>query len=272
MENKILYLVSTPIGNLEEISSRAISTLSNVDFIACENPNNSIVLLNHLGIKKNLLQVNAIHELEMSTNIINKILEGNSIAFISDAGYPCISDPGKTLVKLAIENDVKIEVINGSSALLTALIASGLDASTFTFYGFLSSKEGTKENQIEEIKNNKETLIFYESSHRIQDTISSLYKILGDRPACIARELTKIHEEYIRGTLKSLQNLTENQKKGEFVIIVQGNRNEIKVSLEDVLVEMDYLVKNGLKTKIAASILAEKYKISKNALYNSYHK
>lgn len=268
----ILYLVSTPIGNLDEISKRQVDTLKLVDVVACENPNNSLKLLSKLDIKKKLIQINAIHEIEMSSNAIKILKSGQSVAFLSDAGYPCVSDPGSVLVSLAIENDIKIVVINGSSAMLTALIASGLDTSKFSFLGFLSSKKGTRKNSLLKYKDCEETLIIYESSHRIADTLKILLEVFGNRKVCIARELTKLHEEYIRGTLETVQNLSESQLKGEFVIILDGQKDTKNIDEKTLLDEVFILTQSGTKTKAAVSLVADKYNYSKNKLYNLYIK
>ena len=271
-EKGILYLVSTPIGNLSEVSKRQIDVLNLVDYIACENPNNSKIFLNSINVNKKLIQINAIHEDEMSNRAISLILNGQNVAFISDAGYPCISDPGSILVQKAIENDIKIEVINGSSAFLTALCASGIDSTKFTFVGFLSSKSGTLINQLKNYENRCETLIFYESSHRIQEFIKALYEVFGNRKICIARELTKIHEEYLRGNIDQFLNLTENQKRGEFVIVVEGKKSDDNGDISHLLKDVDELISLGLKTKDACEYVAKKEKVSKKTLYDSYHK
>lgn len=267
----ILYLVATPIGNLEEISPRTIFTLESVDIIMCENPNNSIKFLHKININKKLIQINSFIERDESNKIIELIKIGKNMAYISDAGYPCISDPGSILVSKCIENDIKITVISGPCAFLSALIASGLDTTHFYFYGFLSSKPGTRKNEMTLLKDRKETLIFYESSHRIEETISIIYEVFGNRKICIARELTKLHEEYIRGNVKDLLNLDPNQKKGEFVIILEGETNTI-LDESILLNEVNSLVNEGLKTKKACELVSNKYNYSKTELYNKYHK
>lgn len=266
-----LYLIATPIGNLKDISFRAIEVLKSVDIIACENPNNSRVLLNNYEINKQTIQMNAIHEEQSSLYIIDLIKQGRSVAFISDAGYPCISDPGNMLVRKAIENNIQYTVIGGSSAFLNALAGSYLDVTKFKFYGFLSSKPGTKENELSALKDNEETLIFYESSHRIQDTLKVMYKVFGNRRCTIARELTKVYEEYLNTTLEMVQELTVNQQKGEFVVLVEGN----KLKTDDVsllLLEVEKLVALGLKPKAACEYISNKHDVSKNVLYNTYIK
>lgn len=269
--NGILYLVATPIGNLTEINQRCISVLESVDIIACENPRSSVILLNHLNIKKKMIQINAVNEDKMSASIIDEIRNGSNVAFISDAGYPCISDPGHVLVSLAISKDIEMHVINGSSAFLTALVASGLDTSRFFFYGFLSSKSGSKKNELNSLKTLQNTLIFYESSHRIQDTLKIMYEVFGDRKTCVARELTKVYEEYIRGPLSTLQELTPNQQKGEFVIIVEGASNVCHLSSEELVNLIEQKLNVGFKTKEACEIISKETNVPKNFLYNLYH-
>ena len=272
MDKGKLFLVATPIGNLDEISKRQLDVFNSVDFIACENPNNSIVLLKSININKKLLQINAIHEEEMSQKVINFLLEGKNIAYISDAGYPCISDPGYVLVNLAIANDIKIEVINGSSAMLSGLIASGIDTSKFLFYGFLSSKPGTRKNELLALSTIKETLVLYESSHRIEETINDLKSIFNGRKICLARELTKLHEEYIRCVLSPEFTLSEDQKKGEFVIIIEGKKTSESSIDEKIIEKISLLVEGGLSTKSAIEYISKTENINKNSIYNFYHK
>jgi 16S rRNA (cytidine1402-2'-O)-methyltransferase len=266
-----LYLVVTPIGNLNDISYRAVETLNKVDFIACENPNNSLKLLQNFNISKKLIQVNAVHENEMSLNVINLLKEDKDVAFISDAGFPCISDPGSTLVKLCVENDIEVTTIGGNSAFLNALLGSDIDTTRFTFLGFLSSKPGTLKNELENYKNRCETLIFYESSHRIVDTLNIMYEVFGERKVCVAKELTKMFETYIRFNLHKNIQLTSEQQKGEFVIVVEGSK-ENSVSIEVLLEKVNELIKLGLSTKSACEFIAKENNISKNALYKLIHK
>ena len=261
-----LYLVVTPIGNLNDISYRAVETLQKVDFIACENPNNSLKLLQNFNISKKLIQVNAVHENEMSSNVIKLLKDEKDVAFISDAGFPCISDPGATLVKLCIENDIEVTTIGGNSALLNGLCGSGIDTTRFTFLGFLSSKPGTLKNELKNFKNRCETLIFYESSHRIVDTLNIMYEVFGERKVCIAKELTKLHESFIRMTLHEKITLTSEQQKGEFVIILEGNKNN-EISYEELIDKVNELISLGLSTKSACEFIAKENNISKNILY-----
>ena len=264
--NPILYLVSTPIGNLGEVSKRTIEVLNSVSFVAAEDTRNSLNLLNNLGIKKKMISLHEHNEREASANVIKLIQEGNSIAYMSDAGYPGISDPGAILVQEAIKNDIPISVINGSSAFLTALIPSGLATNHFYFHGFLSSKDSDAKKELSELTNKRETLIFYESPHRIIRTLTMLYDVLGDRKACLARELTKLNEEYIRGSLSELKAIDESTLKGEMVIIIEGNSSTSEVDDKQVLDRYEFLIKKGLTNTQAKEIVCEEFKIKSNYL------
>ena len=266
-----LYLVITPIGNLGDIAYRSIEVLNDVDIIACEDTRNSKKLLDKYEIKKKLISYHNFNEESSSEEILSFLMEGKDVALISDAGYPLISDPGYSLVIKAIDNDIDISVIGGNNAGLNALIGSGLDTTHYLFYGFLSNKISSARKQLQDLKDQPYTLIFYEAPHRIERTIKLCIEELGNRKACIAREISKIHEEYIRADLKDiLDNLTI---KGEMVLVIEGKKEEdIEIDFNDLFQEIDNLKSQGLKTKEAVSIIAERYKISKNKLYSSYNK
>ena len=265
-ENKpMLYLISTPIGNLGEISKRTVEVLNSVDLVGAEDTRNSMNLLNNIGIKKPMFSLHEHNEREASENIINKVIkEGKSIAYMSDAGYPGISDPGVILVQVAIENDVPVSVVSGSSAFLTALVASGLPTNHFYFYGFLPSKDSDAKKELANLVDKKETLIFYESPHRIIRTLEMLFEAFGDRKACLARELTKLNEEYIRGTLEELKNIEESTLKGEMVIIVEGNTLESEIDAETLVNRYDELIKRGLTSIQAREIIVDEFKVKPN--------
>ena len=219
----LLYLIATPIGNLGEFSPRALEVINEMDFIACEDTRNTKDLLQKFNINKRLVSLREHNEVEMSNFVINEIKNGNKVAYVSDAGYPAISDPGNILVKLANQNDIAISVVSGSSAFINALVSSNLNTDHFYFYGFLPAKEGDAKKELENIKLIKDTVIFYESPHRIESTLNLLYQELGDRKAVLHRELTKINEEKIYGTLSELVTLDFSLIKGELVIVVEGN-------------------------------------------------
>ena len=263
----ILYLISTPIGNLSEMNSRALNIIEQMDIIAAEDTRNSGLLLNHFGYKKEMFSLREHNEVEASIKLVNLLKEGKKVAYMSDAGYPGISDPGYILTKTAIENDIAVSVINGSCAFISALVASGLPTDHFYFHGFLPPKENEAKTILENLKNRKETLIFYEAPHRINKTIQWLYEILGDRPITIARELTKINEEYIRGTLKEFLGFDYTTLKGEMVIVVSGNNQEDKIDENTIKTRLKYFINKGLSKKDAIEIVSDEFKINKNIIY-----
>ena len=268
-----LYLIATPIGNLGEFTPRAIEILKEADYVGCEDTRNSKILFDHFGISTTLISCHEHNENEASEQLISYLLNGKNVCYVSDAGYPGISDPGSRLVKKALDNDINVSVINGSSAFLTALVASGLETDHFYFHGFLASKESQRENELKEMINRKETLIFYESPHRIMKTLVSMQKIFGNRKICLCRELTKKFEEYIRGTLDELVAIDENTLKGEMVIIVEGNKDETSsfVSDEDIMAYVNSLTEVGLSTKDAIKNASSTLKVNKNYIYKLFH-
>ena len=265
-EQKVLYLIATPIGNLGEFSSRAIETIKEMDLIAAEDTRNTIDLLNKFDIKKQTISLREHNEVEASNYVIRLIKEGKKVAYMSDAGYPGISDPGYLLTKLCIENDIAVSVINGSSAFINALVSSSIDTSHFYFHGFLSPKENEAKNELISLKDKKETLVFYESPHRIIDTLKVIYEVLGDRYASLQRELTKLNEEKIYGSLSELVSLDQSSLKGEMVIVVSGNKNLEEYSDEEVINKINYFMNKGMNKKDAIETVSEIYKIRKNRI------
>ena len=272
-DRPLLYLVATPIGNLQEVSPRTIEILSSVDLIACEDTRVTGKLLNLLGLKKDLISLREHNEVSVSNDLIEKIKKGTKVAYVSDAGYPCISDPGSKLVKICLQNDINIAPISGPNAALNALVASGLCEDHFYFHGFLNAKETVRLEELRELSFRKETLIFYEAPHRIKKTLESLYEILGDRKACIARELTKKHEEFIRLNLKNMCELDPETLKGEMVIVVEGCTGEVKpvISNTDIVNMVKSMVDSGMSTKDAIKKVSEMTKVNKNTIYKVYH-
>lgn len=269
----ILYVVASPIGNLNEVSPRVLETLNACDIIACEDTRISAKLLTHFNINKELLSCREHNEKEMSEKLIELIKEGKKIAYLSDAGYPCISDPGNRLIVDALNNDIKISVISGPNAAINALVGSGLSTEKFYFHGFLISKHNARLEELRSLFVRKETLIFYEAPHRISDTLNDLYNVFGSRKACIARELTKKHEEYIRGNLEELRILDPTTLKGEMVIVVEGNNDEqpINVNDEDIRKMVRNLTDIGVSAKDAIRQVSELLNIKKNYIYKIYH-
>jgi len=271
--NNLLYLVATPIGNLDEMTPRALKILAEVDLIACEDTRNTAKLLGFFNISKPLISLREHNESEQSEKIVEDIKNGKKIAYVSDAGYPCISDPGARLVKKCIENKINVSTISGPNAALNALVASGLSCDHFYFHGFLDARTNTRLEELRNLATRKETLIFYESPHRIQKTLNDMFAILGNRSACICRELTKKHEEYIRDTLEHLIQIDPESLKGEMVIIVEGTLGEIKPNInnEEIVSMIKNLVESGMTTKDAIKRVSEITSINKNYIYKIYH-
>ena len=264
----LLYLVATPIGNLKEMSNRALEVLNMVDVVAAEDTRNTHLLLLQYGIKKELFSLREHNELEASKHVVELLKNGKKVAYVSDAGYPGISDPGYLLVKYALENDIAVSTISGSSAFINALVASGLPTDHFYFYGFLSKKGNEAKRALEEMSNRQETLIFYESPHHIEETIHLMAETLGDRRAVIARELTKLNEEYIRGTLNELTKLDFSTLKGEMVVIVEGNQSDsCELSDEEIIQRLKFLLDKGVSKKAAIEIATDELKVGKNRVY-----
>ena len=264
-DNKpLLYLVATPIGNLKEFSSRAIEIVSECDIVAAEDTRNAYDLLNRFGIKKELYSLREHNEKEASQHLIELINNGKKVVYMSDAGYPGISDPGNLLVKELIANDIAVSTISGSCAFINALVASGLSSKHFYFYGFVSAKDNEAKEEINNLKDYRDTLIFYEAPHRILRTLSLLKEGLGNREVCLARELTKLNEEYIRGTLEELSLIPEDTLKGEMVIIVDGNKEETMINNDEIVARVAYFTKLGLSQKDAINVVSEEFKINKN--------
>ncbi len=265
--SSICYFVATPIGNLNDISKRALDVLKNVDVIACEDTRTTSSLLNHFSINKQLISYHEHNEQLCSQKLISLLKENKSIAVVSDAGYPGISDPGSILVTHCIENDIPVSIIPGANAFLPALIGSGIDTTHFYFNGFLSSKPSLRRKELGRLTNFDCTLIFYESPHRIKETLLDMYEILSNRKTCIVREITKIHEEYIYGTLKELSNIDETTLKGEMVIIVEKNNQEQTIDDEQLLILLNNEMNNGNSLKDASKKISEETGIKKNYLY-----
>lgn len=263
-----LYLVATPVGNLEDITLRALRTLREVDVIAAEDTRHSLKLLNHFAITKPLISYWSEKEKLKAEEIMDRLKRGLSVALISDAGTPGISDPGAVLIKRAIEEKIDIIPIPGPSAHVAALCVSGLPTEEFTFLGFLPSGSGQRQKRLLELKHESRTIIFYEAPHRLLQTLSDIKEILGDRRATLSKEISKIHEEIIRGNLSEvLAALRTRMIAGEYVIIVEGFHKE-QAGLEEALSEVLVLIKKGLGRKEAVRTVAEIYSISKKELYD----
>lgn len=275
MEYGKLYLVPTPIGNLKDITLRALEVLENVDEIAAEDTRISLKLLNHFNIKKSLFSYHKHNEQGKSLDIINKLKSGLNIALITDAGTPGISDPGSVIVEKCIEEEIEFEVLPGATAITTALVYSGLDTTKFLFRGFLPRENKERNPIIEEIKNVRDTLIFYEAPHRLLSTLDYLKDNLGNRRIAICRELTKLHEEIYRGRIsEALDFFVDNRPRGEFVLVIEGKSDEdIKAEKEALWSDLtirEHLLKvieEGVDKKEAIKLVAKERGIAKKEVY-----
>ena len=275
MDKGILYIVPTPIGNLKDITLRALEVLNVVDLIAAEDTRQTLKLLNHFEIKKTLISYHKYNEKNKSEDIINLINEGKKIALVSDAGMPGISDPGSVIVKCCIEQGVKFEVLPGATAFTTALVYSGLDTTKFLFRGFLPRENKERKPIIQDIINCQETIILYEAPHRLLDTLSFLLSNLGDRKIAVCRELTKLYEEIYRGSISESVNYFQvNKPRGEFVLVIEGKRIEdieeekksiwIDLSIEEHILSY---INNGISKKEAIKMVAKDRNLPKNEIY-----
>lgn len=267
-----LYLVPTPIGNLQEMTPRALEVLKEADVIAAEDTRNSGKLLMAYGIKKPLISHHEHNQNTSIAQILEELENGKTVAVVSDAGYPLISDPGQSLVKAVIEKDIPVISVSGANAATNALVASGLSCRHYLFYGFLDAKSSKRKKELEELKSFPYTVIFYEAPHRIEAMLKDVVEVLGDRNICLARELTKVHEEYIRGTVSEVISVADTLK-GEMVVVVEGNTEpEKNYTLDDGIQKVDEYIKAGMKTKAAIAQAAKDFDLSKNELYEYYHK
>lgn len=272
-----LFLVPTPIGNLDDMTFRAVKTLREVDLIAAEDTRHTQLLLNHFEIKTKQISFHEHNTEERIPELIAKLKAGSKIAQCSDAGMPSISDPGKELVAAAVQAGIPVIPLPGANAGLTALIASGLVPQPFYFFGFLERKHQQQLTALQALVNRPETLIFYEAPHRLKKTLTTMAEIFGDdRPAVLARELTKRYEEFSRGSLGELRDwFSQHQARGEFVVLVAGNAHpqakeveETKLPLKE---QVDKEIINGLSTNAAIKLVAKRNKVKRQELYKQYH-
>jgi 16S rRNA (cytidine1402-2'-O)-methyltransferase len=275
MESGKLYLVPTPIGNLKDITLRALETLREVDIIAAEDTRQTLKLLNHFEIKKSLISYHKFNEQNKSDAIINLLIEGKDVAVVSDAGTPGISDPGSVIVERCIKENIHFEVLPGATAITTALVYSGLDTTKFLFRGFLPRENKERKNITKELLQSQETLIFYEAPHRLIDTLTFLLETFGNRRIAVCRELTKIYEEIYRGALKeAVEYFVENKPRGEFVLVLEGKKlEEIKEEQRDTWINLsieEHILKyinKGINKKEAIKLVAKEREIPKSEVY-----
>ncbi|HWR58946.1 MAG TPA: 16S rRNA (cytidine(1402)-2'-O)-methyltransferase [Thermodesulfovibrionales bacterium] len=262
-----LYIVSTPIGNLEDITLRAIRVLKEVDVIAAEDTRWSSKLLTHYGISKPLISYWGEKEKVKAEEVLGRLLEGQSVALVSDAGTPGISDPGSVLIEKAIAKDISVVSIPGPSALIAAISLSGLLVHEFTFVGFLPPKKAERRKTLKELSLEKRALVFYEAPHRILEAVEDMAEILGERKAAVVKEITKMHEETLRGCFAEIFRLLQDKTiAGEYVVVVE-EKKKVEVSFEDALTEMKALMRKGMGRKDAVKMIAEQYGLSKRELY-----
>lgn len=262
-----IYFIPTPIGNLEDITIRAINILKEVNIIACEDTRESRKLLDHYGINKTLTSYHKFNEMAKSEEIINKAMIGKTYAIITDQGMPGLSDPGHILIKKCIENSISYTILPGASSVLTALIGSGMYNDKFSYYGFIPKKSSDKNKLYDELKNEYKTSILFDTPHNLDRTIEDFKKIFPERKLCIARELTKKFEEYILIDIKDIDinNLT---LKGEFVLILSGREDNKSQNIEDLEVDILNMLSDGLSTKDIVKDLRKQTEFSKNEIYD----
>ena len=261
-----LYLIPTPIGNLNDITYRSIETFKMVDLVYAEDTRETYNLLKYYNIDKRIESCHKYSEMKHKDKIISILKSGKNIGYSTDRGTPLISDPGNVIVEEAIKNGISVIALPGANALLPAINMSGLSNQRFLFYGFLNSKKSIAKRELDDLKNIKQTLIFYESPFRIKDTLKLLLEVFGNRKAAIVREISKLHEEVLRNNIDILINECENIK-GEIVIVVEGN-NEVKEDNNNYEKIFNDLIKNGYSKKDAIKEIVEKYKVNKNKIYN----
>lgn len=273
--NGKLFICPTPIGNLDDITIRTLNTLKDVDVIAAEDTRHTIKLLNHFEIKKPLTSYHEHNINEKGPFIIDKILSGQSVALVSDAGMPAISDPGEDLVKLAIENNIDVVALPGATASILALVVSGLPTGKFVFEGFLSSKKKTRREELEKLKSEERTIIIYESPHRLLDLLKDMKDVLEDRRVAISRELTKKYEEVFRGTIdEALNRFQDDNPRGEFVVVIEGISLESLKTYEESMWDdmtikehLQLYIKQGFDKKEAVKMVAKERDIPKREVY-----
>ena len=268
----ILYIVGTPIGNLGDISPRAVETLEKADFVAAEDTRVTLKLLTHLGLQRPLVSYYEHNKAESGAAILRRLLAGESCALVTDAGMPAISDPGEDLVRLCAENGVPVLVVPGPSAVISALALSGLPTGRFTFEGFLSVNKSARFEHLDSLRRETRTMVFYEAPHKLAGTLRDMLEVLGDRPVALCRELTKIHEETVRTTLaQAAAYYAENAPRGEYVLVVAGaaEPSEPAVPLEDAVAMALDLRASGMSLKDAAKRASQRTGVPKNAIYDA---
>lgn len=275
MQDSKLIVVPTPIGNLGDITLRAKEVLLAADLIACEDTRTTGRLLQHLGAKAPTISYHMHNEMARTQDILDAVASGKTVALVSDAGMPGISDPGQVLISAAVEAGLEVDVLPGPSAFVTVLVGSGFATDRFTFIGFLDKNRSKRKKELEDIKDRQETLIFYEAPHRLREFLPMLETVLGNRKACLGREISKLHQEYERGTLSELgERYLEKVPRGEYVIIVEGKSSELiqeemeakfsEISIEE---QVGQYMEAGLSKMEAVKKTAKERRLKKNDVY-----
>lgn len=266
-----LYLIPTPIGNLDDITIRALNTLKTVDEILCEDTRNTGILLKKYDINKKLTSCHEYNEDKMIDYVVSKLKNGYNLGLVTDQGSPIISDPGYVVARGVIDAGYNVISLPGATAFVPALSSSGIEPSPFLFYGFLNAKKSKQIEELNALKDYKHTFIIYEAVHRIKNTLENMLDVLGDRNICIAREISKIHEEYTRGKISEILPSVDSMK-GEFVIIVEGNKEIVDYSNLDIISHVNLYLEDGMKEMDAIKLVAKERKIAKSIVYSEYHK
>jgi 16S rRNA (cytidine1402-2'-O)-methyltransferase len=268
MKEGKLYICPTPIGNLEDITFRVLNTLKEVDLIAAEDTRHTIKLLNHYGIKKPLTSYHEHNVREKGPELIDRLKAGESIALVSDAGMPGISDPGEDLIKLAIEEGIEVIALPGPTASITALVVSGLPTDKFVFEGFLSSKRKQRKEELSSLKEEKRTIIIYESPYRVLETLDDILDVLGNRNIALVRELTKVYEEVFRGTIQeAIEKFSKDKIRGEFCLILEGCKVEEEADI-DIEKELRRYLEKGFSKKESVKKVVKEFNLPKNLVYH----
>jgi 16S rRNA (cytidine1402-2'-O)-methyltransferase len=268
MMSGVLYVVATPIGNLDDISLRALKVLKEVDVIAAEDTRHTRILLDHYGIRTALVSYHEHNEKAQAARLVERMIKGASIALVSDAGTPAISDPGYRLLLEAIRSGIAVTPIPGPSAIIAALSASGLPTDRFVFEGFMPAKKGERERRLAALRDESRTIVFYEAPHRLQECLEAIRRILGNRDVVIARELSKMHQEFLRGTIDEVaERLAEREIKGEITVIVRGAQERGRISPEGLAREIRSLLDQGLAIREIAAELAERLHLPRRVIY-----
>ena len=265
-----LYLIPTPIGNLDDITVRSLNLLKEVDIVLCEDTRVTGSLLSKYGIKKKLISCHEYNEDKVKYEVVELLKKGKKIGLVTDQGSPIISDPGFNVVNEVIKNNLSVIGLPGATAFVPALISSGIFPSKFLFYGFLNAKDAKQVQELKTLQYFPYTLIFYEAPHRIKNTLNNMYQVFGDRKICLARELSKLYEEYIRGTISEVAEQVDSIK-GEIVLIVEGNTQKVDYNDLDILEHVNLYIEDGLTEKDAIKKVAKERNVAKSIIYKEYH-